>query len=213
MMELMEKAGEVVAEATGAEAGMVTAGSSAALVLGTAACLMRGSGLEEFEVQPVERLNLDGEWRDLIQRLPDTSWTRDEVVIQRAHRNAYDHAFKAAGGRLVVVGTEEDCSPEELEAAINERTAAVAFTARVEDVGVPLKKVVEIARRHDVPVIVDAASELPPRTHLKKYIAEGADLVAFSGGKQISGPNDTASYADGETSSNWRRCSRRRTAA
>ena len=191
MMELIEKSGEVIAEATGAEAGLVTAGSSAALVLGTAACIMRGSGLEGFEVQPVERLNLDGEWRDLVQRLPDASWTRDEVVIEKAHRNAYDHAFKVAGGRLVVMGTEKDCSPEELEEAINERTAAVAFTARVEDVGVPLKKIVEIAHRHDVPVIVDAASELPPRAHLRKYIAEGADLVAFSGGKQIAGPNDT----------------------
>lgn len=191
MMELMEKAGQVIAEATGAEAGLATAGSSAALVLGTAACLMRGSGLEGFEVQPVERLSLDGEWRDLIQRLPDTSWTRDEIVIQKAHRNPYDHAFKVAGGRLIVVGTDEDCSPEELEVAINERTAAVAFTARVEDIGVPLVKIVEIARRHDVLVIVDAASELPPRAHLKKYIAEGADLVVFSGGKQIAGPNDT----------------------
>jgi len=193
MMELMEKAGQIIAEATGAEAGLVTAGSSAALVLATAACIMRGSGLEEFEVQPVERLSFDGDWRGLIQRLPDASWTRDEVVIQKAHRNPYDHTFKAAGGRLVVVGTDEGCSPEELEAAINERTAAiaVAFHANLEDAGVPLKKVTAIARRHDVPVIVDAAMALPPRSNLRRFIAEGADLVAFSGGKHMSGPNDT----------------------
>jgi len=191
MMELIEKAGQVIAEATGAEAGLVTAGSSAALVLGTAACLMRGSGLERFEVHPFERLSLDGEWRDIIQRLPDASWTRNEVVLQRAHRNPYDHAFKVAGGRLIVVGTAEGCTPQELEAAINETTAAIAFTAHFEDIGVPLGKVVEIARRHDVPVIVDAAAELPPRANLRRYIAEEADLVAFSGGKQISGPNDT----------------------
>ena len=190
MLELLEKAGEVIAEATGAEAGMVTSGASAALVLGAAGCIMRGSGLERFEVQPVERLTLNGELRDLIQRLPDASWTRDEVVIQKVHRNPYDHAFKAAGGRLVVVGTCEGCSPEELEAAVSERTAAIAFTALWEDMGVPLRKVVEIARRHDVPVIVDAAAELPPRANLRRYISEGADLVVFSGGKEIGGPND-----------------------
>ncbi len=191
MMELLEKAGEVVAEATGAEAGMVTSGSSAAMVLGAAACIMRGSGLEGFDVQPVERLNLDGDWRDLMQRLPEASWTRHEFIIQKAHRNAYDHAYNVAGGKLVVVGTSESCSPEELEAAINERTAAIAFTARTEDVGVPLRRVVEIAGRHGVPVVVDAAAELPPRYNLRKYIAEGADLVVYSGGKHIAGPNDT----------------------
>ena len=191
MMELMEKAREVIAEVTGAEAGLVTSCSLAAMVLGTAACIMKGSGLERFEIQPVERLEFDQEWLDIIQRLPDTSWTRNEVVIQKVHRNPYDHAFKVPGTSLVVVGTSEDCSPEELEAAIGEKTAAVAFTARVEDVGVPLKKVVEIARRHDVPVIVDAASELPPRANLRRYIAEGADLVVFSGGKHMGGPNDT----------------------
>jgi len=191
MMELLEKAGEVVAEATGAEAGMVACGSSAALVLGTAACIMRGSGLEGFDVRPVERLDLDGEWRELVQRLPDASWTRDEVIIQRVHRNAYDHAFQAAGGRLVVVGTDEGCSPEALEEAITERTAAIAFTARMEDDGVPLREVAGIARKHGVPVIVDAAAELPPRANLRRYLDEGADLVAFSGGKHMGGPNDT----------------------
>ena len=191
MMELLEKAGEVIAEVTGAEAGMVTAGAAGAMVLGAAACIMRGSGLERFEVQPVERLSLDGEWRDLIQRLPDASWTRDEFVIEKAHRTPYDHAFNVAGGRLVVVGTSEGCSPEKLEEAIGEGTAAIVFTALWEDIGVPLRKVVEIALRHDVPVLVDAAAELPPRANLRRYISEGADLVVFSGGKEIGGPNDT----------------------
>jgi len=192
MMELIAKAGKVIAEVTGAEAGLVTAGGESSLVLGAAACIMRGSDLDEFEVQPMERLSLDGEWRDIVQRLPDASWTRHEFVIQKKHRNSYDHAYKLVGGKLVVVGTVDGCSTEELEAAINERTAAVALTyADGLEIDIPLKKVVEIAHRHNVPIIVDAASELPPRSNLRKYIADGADLVAFSGGKGISGPNDT----------------------
>lgn len=191
MMELIEKAGEVVAKITGAEAGLVTSGSSAAMVLGAAACIMKGSELEKFEPRPFERLNFDADWRDIMQRLPDTSWTRNEIIIQKAHRNAYDHAYKVAGGKLVVVGTAEDCTAEEIQGAINEKTAAVAFTGNTEDIGVPLKRVVSIAHARNVPVIVDAAAELPPRSNLKKYIAEGADLVVYSGGKGIGGPNAT----------------------
>jgi L-seryl-tRNA(Ser) seleniumtransferase len=191
MMELIERSGKVVAKVTGAEAGLITSGSSAAMVLGAAACIMKGCELEKFEARPFERLNFDQDWRDVMQKLPDTSWARNEIIIQRAHRNAYDHAYKVAGGKLVVVGTSEGCSPVELEGAISERTAAIAFTGNNEDIGVPLRKVVEIARRHNVPVIVDAAAELPPRSNLKRYISEGADLVVFSGGKHIGGPNAT----------------------
>jgi L-seryl-tRNA(Ser) seleniumtransferase len=191
MMELIEKSGEFLAKVTGAEAGLVTSGASAALVLGTAACVMRGTPLEKFDPKPVERLSLDGDWMELIQGLPGPSQPRDEVVIQRSHRNPYDHAFKVAGCRLVVVGGDRGCTVEEMEAAINERTAAVAFTARMEDVGIPLKTVSELAHRHGVPVIVDAAAELPPRSNLRRYLEEGADLVAFSGGKHIGGPNGT----------------------
>ena len=83
-MELQEKIGKEIAQMTASEAAMVTAGATAALELGAAACLMRGSGLEEHTVQPVERLQpIDGPWRALIQRLPDTTWTRNEVVIQK----------------------------------------------------------------------------------------------------------------------------------
>lgn len=191
MMELLEKAGQIIAEVTGAEAGMVTSGSTAALVLGMAACIMRDSELEKFEVQPVEKLSFDREWLDIIQKLPKISRVRSEIIIQKAHRVPYYHAFLVAGSKLVVIGTRKDCSHAELEAAINENTAAIAFTAHKENVGVPLKKVVEIASRYDIPVIVDAAAELPPRDNLRRYIAEGADLVVFSGGKKISGPNNT----------------------
>jgi len=193
MMELMEKAGQIISKATGAEAGLVTSGSFAALVLGTAACIMKGSGLEKFDVRPFERLSFDEDWQSIIQKLPSTSLKRNEIIIQKIHRIAYDYAFKLAGGKLVVVGNDYSCSSEEIEAAINERTAAIAiaFHEKLNDFGIPLRKVVEISRRHDIPVIVDAAMQLPPRENLKKYIADGADLVVFSGGKNMAGPNDT----------------------
>jgi L-seryl-tRNA(Ser) seleniumtransferase len=191
MMELMEKTGEIIAKVTNAEAGLITSGSSAALVLATAACIMRNSGLEKFMIQPVERLNLDEEWRDLIQTLPDASCFRNEIIIQNVHRNPFDHAFKVAGGKLIVVGTEKFCSLDDLKNAITDKTAAIAFTAHLENEGIPLNRVIEIAHNHNIPVIVDAAAELPPRSNLKRFIMEGADLVAFSGGKHINGPNDT----------------------
>jgi L-seryl-tRNA(Ser) seleniumtransferase len=108
-----------------------------------------------------------------------------------SHRDPFDHTFKVAGGRLIVVGTKEGCSSRELEESISDRTAAIAFMAHHEDTGLSLRDVVDIARKHDVPVIVDAAGELPPRFNLKRFVVEGADLVAFSGGKHICGPNDT----------------------
>jgi L-seryl-tRNA(Ser) seleniumtransferase len=191
MMELMEKAGEIIAEATGAEAGLVSSGASAGLVLGSVACMMRGTELENYDAKPVERIDLDGNWREIVQRLPDTSWTLNEFIIQKNHRNPYDHAFVAAGGRLKVVGDSDGCSQEELEEAINNNTAAIAFTARSEDRGLSLDEVHKISSRHNIPIIVDAAAELPPRSNLKHYINQGADLVVFSGGKHIGGPNDT----------------------
>lgn len=216
MIELMEKTGQIIADVTGAEAGLVTAGSSAALLLGAASCIMRGSGLEKFEVQPMERIDsgilagdyelqlLDGERVDLIQsartwfkketgiqRLPGAPGLKNEIIIQKTHRDVYDHMYKVAGGHFVEVGTKNGCSQGELETAITEKTGAIAFFACHEDAGLSLEKVVEIARKHDVPVIVDAASEVPPRSNLNKYIAKGADLVYYSGGKGIRGPNDT----------------------
>ena len=197
MMELIEKAGQIIAQATGAEDGVVTSGSSSGMTLAAAACIMKGSELENIDIHPFERVDLDEEWIEIIQRLPDTSWTHNEIIVQKMHRHSFDHAFKIAGANLVNVGSNEGCTPNELEARITDKTAAIAFTARVdntpEKVGknVSLKHVVDIAHKHGVPVIVDAASELPPKSNLRKCISEGADLVIISGGKHLGGPNDT----------------------
>ena len=197
MMELIEKAGEIIAEATGAEDGLVTSGSSAGMTLAAAACIMKGSELENVDTHPVERVDLDKDWIEIIQRLPDTSWTHNELIVQKMHRHSFDHAYKIAGAKLVNVGSNQGCSLKEIETAITDNTAAIAFTARVDNSpekagkNVPLKKVIELAHNHDIPVIVDAASELPPQSKLSEYIDEGADLVIISGGKHMGGPNDT----------------------
>jgi D-glucosaminate-6-phosphate ammonia-lyase len=124
-----------------------------------------------------------------MDRLPDTAGMPNEIVIPRSHRNGYDHALRAAGAQLVEVGLAErtrDPQPWEIAAAINERTVAIAFSVGFSPL--PLENVVTIAREHDVPVIVDASAALPPRGNLRKFIDAGADLVAFSGGKAIRGP-------------------------
>ena len=172
--ELQERAGAVIAEITGAEAGYVVAGAAAGLALGTAACV---AGLDVAAMD----------------RLPDTTGLKHEVVVQRGHRNAYDHAIRAAGVRFVEVGYlgypgAGGTEPWQIAAAIDERTAAIACPILDTPGTVPLREVCEIAHAHGVPVIVDAAAELPPRTNLRRFIAEGADLVVFSGGKAIGGP-------------------------
>jgi D-glucosaminate-6-phosphate ammonia-lyase len=172
MDELQDAASRVIAEATGAEAGIVTSGAAAALTLGTAACL---AGFD------VSRMN----------RLPDTAGIPCEVVVHRSHRNDYDHALRAAGARFVEVGFSYYTFPYEVEQAIAENTAALYYQAGGDGHVMPLSEFTAIAHRHAKPVIVDAAAELPPENNLRAYIEAGADLVAFSGGKHLHGPQST----------------------
>jgi len=172
--DLQEAAGRELAAATGAEAGYVTAGAAAGLAIGAAACIAG------FDVAAMDRL-------------PDTTGMRNEIVIQRSHLTAYTHALRLAGARLVEVGYlgfpgQGITWPWQIESAITERTAALAFSFGAAPGVVPLAEVVAIARRHGLPVIVDAAAALPPVENLRAVIAAGADLVAFSGGKAIGGP-------------------------
>ncbi len=172
--ELQEAAGRYLADVSGAEAGYVTAGAAAGLALAAAAAI---AGMDVA----------------VMDRLPDTAGLPNEIVIQRAHLTAYSHALRLPGARLVEVGYlgypgQGISWPWQLESAITERTVAVAYSiGRVPGV-VPLSEVVRIAHQHSLPVIVDAAAALPPRENLRRFISEGADLVAFSGGKAIGGP-------------------------
>lgn len=172
--DLQEAAGRYLAEISGAEAGYVTTGAAAGLALSAAAC-MAGLDLAAMD------------------QLPDATGLRNEIVIQRAHLTAYTHALRLPGATLVEAGYVGYPGagitwPWQIEAAISERTCALAFTVGQEHGTVPLPEMVAIAHRHGLPVIVDAAAALPPADNLLRFIAEGADLVAFSGGKAIGGP-------------------------
>ena len=176
MAQLQGRASEIIADTTGAEAGMVTAGASAGLLLGTAACL---AGLDPA------RMN----------RLPDTNGMPDEAVVVRSQRNFYDHAVRAAGARLVEVGIADrfsgagvrDAEAWEIDDAIGERTACVFYVAQPSS-RPSLAAVAAVAHAKGVPVLVDAASQLPPTRNLRRFLEEGADLVSISGGKAILGP-------------------------
>src|SRR5262249_21806708 len=145
-------------------------------VCGTAACV---TGLDPA------RMN----------RLPDTEGLPNEVVMARSQRNFYDRALRQVGVRLVEVGIPDrfsgagvrDAEPWEFEAAITSRTVALFWVAQ-RNSEPTLPAVVEVARRHHLPVIVDAAGPPPPAENLTRFIAQGADLVAISGGKAIGGP-------------------------
>lgn len=173
--ELQMQAGDYIAQVTGAEAGYVTCGAAAGLMLGAAACV---AGLDIGKME----------------RLPDTSGLKNEVIVQRPHRNSYDHALRAVGVRLVEVGWLGHAMPRpveswEIEAAINERTAAIYWPVMDNAaIVVGLAETVAAAHKHNVPVIVDAAAGLPPTAGLRSFIEAGADLVAFSGGKALRGP-------------------------
>ncbi len=176
MLDLQAAASRVIVEATGAEAGIVTAGASAALLLAAAACL---AGLDTAK----------------INRLPETGDGRCEIIIIRSQRNMYDRALRVAGARLVEVGIPDrfsgpgvrDASGFEVAHAITPRTAAIFWLAHPHSLP-SLPEVAGVARAHGLPVIVDAAAQLPPASNLRRFIAEGADLVCFSGGKAIGGP-------------------------
>ncbi len=179
MVDLQAGASRYLAEVTGAEAGYVTAGASSSLTLASAAIL---AGLDP----------------GIMDRLPDTTGIKNEFIVAREHRSGYDHAARLAGAKMVEVGMNEVVAnagvrrtePWEYEAAITPNTAAIYY-ASGPDSAPQLTKVIEVARTHSLPVIVDAAGELPPKANLRRFIEAGADLVAFSGGKALRGPQSS----------------------
>ena len=165
LVDLQEAVGKKIAEMVGVEAAMVTSGAAGAIMLGTAACVA-------------------GKDPEKIQRLPDITGMKSEVIIQKTHRNAFDHAIRNVGVRLVVVET-----PEEMENAVSEKTAMMYFLNAAQNQGrVGLEKFIEVGKRHGVPTFNDAAADVPPKEHLSDYNKMGFDLVAFSGGKGLRGP-------------------------
>jgi L-seryl-tRNA(Ser) seleniumtransferase len=177
--ELQARASETIARCTGAEAGLVSSGAAACLTLATAACL---TGLDVGKME----------------RLPHTEGMANEVIMCRTHRTGYDHAIRAAGAHIREIGFNDrgagagvrGVEPWEVEAAITPATVAVAYAATPAEQP-PLRRIAEVAAAHGLPVIVDAAAQLPPAANLRRFIAEGASLVAYSGGKALRGPQST----------------------
>lgn len=183
LSDLQARANERIAEATGAEAGYVTAGAASALTLAAAACIA-------------------GDDLGAMERLPETDGVADEIIVPRTHRSGYDHALRAAGADIVDVGTNDrhlgtgsrNVEPWEIADAITEDTVAIGYMAKPYTEP-PLDVVTDIAHGHGIPVIVDAAAELPPTNNLERFVEEDADLVAFSGGKAVRGPQTTGILA------------------
>lgn len=176
MMELQAGACRVIVRVTGAQAGIVTSGASAGILLGAAACL---AGLDPAR----------------INRLPDVVDGRNEFIVVRSQRNMYDRALAVAGAHITEIGIPDrysgpgvrDASAWEVAAAITANTAGIYYLAHPRSQP-PLIDVAAVAREHGVPLLVDAAAQLPPASNLRRFIEQGADLVAFSGGKSIGGP-------------------------
>jgi L-seryl-tRNA(Ser) seleniumtransferase len=166
--DLQDKVGERIAKLIGVEAAMVTTGAAGALLLGTAAAVA-------------------GSDPKLVARLPDTAGMRNEVILQKTHHSCYDSQLTDVGVRLIDVETAADVAK-----AVNDRTALMFFMNHADADGkIPRKEWVELARRHKVPTLLDAAADTPPVGRLTEYTQMGFDMVAFSGGKAIRGPNDT----------------------
>jgi L-seryl-tRNA(Ser) seleniumtransferase len=168
LLELQKKAGEYLAQRLKCEAAMVTAGASSALTLGTAACIgvMNGSPIQAV---PTGVGQLD----------------KDEVIIQKAHRYSYDHAIENCGTDFVEVESLDD-----YQEAFSERTVMAHFFNAAEGGQIGREDWIRVAKQHGVPTFNDAAADVPPISNLWNYTRMGFDLVTFSGGKGIRGPQN-----------------------
>ncbi len=178
--ELQDKAGERIAKLIGCEDAMVTTGTAGAITLAVAGVL---TGADETKVR----------------QLPDLAGMRSEVIIQKVHRNGYDHAVRNTGVKIVTVE-----SREQLEAAFNARTAAIYYLGGTSgdwayETPVKLDECLAIAHRAGVPVIVDAANMLPPWSNLQQLARQGVDLICTSGGKHMRGPQCSGILAGRKT--------------
>ena len=165
--ELQKKAGEYLATKLKCEGALVSAGAASALTLGTAACMTVGN-------------------RKSPDLLPtDVSTLKNEVIVQKAHRYGYDHAMKNCGVRIVEVETLED-----YERAFTDRTVMTNFFNAAEEGQIGREDWIRVAHKHGVPCFNDAAADVPPISNLWNYTQMGFDLVTFSGGKGIRGPQN-----------------------
>lgn len=165
LTKLQDAVGAKIAGMIECEAAMVTSGAAGALTCGTAACL---TGTDQQK----------------ILRLPDLTGMKSEVLVQKTHRYGYDHAVRACGVRMVEIETAA-----EYERAAGPQTAMALFFNDAEPRGqINAEQWVALGKKHGIPTFNDASADVPPVTNLKKYTKMGFDLVTFSGGKGICGP-------------------------
>lgn len=173
--ELQHAAGDYIARLTHNEGAFITNGAAGAIQLAAAVCMCRGSAYRYM-------------------RLPEcgADMCRDFVVMRSQH-NAYDKAIEGAGGRIIEIGDADETLECELEGVLERGAAAVFYFVSIlyKRASMPLETVIELAHRYNTPVIVDAAAQLPPKENLWKFTHMGADLVIFSGGKTLCGPQDS----------------------
>ena len=167
LLELQAKAGEYLAKRLRCEAAMVTAGAASALTLGTAACMTVAQKSAPHDMPT------------------DVAGLGNEVIVQKAHRYGYDHALRNCGIRFVEVETMAD-----YEAAFNERTVMAHFYNAAEQGQIGREDWIRVAHKHSIPCFNDAAADVPPISNLWNYTQMGFDLVTFSGGKGIRGPQN-----------------------
>jgi L-seryl-tRNA(Ser) seleniumtransferase len=168
LMELHKAAGEYLARRLRCEGALVTSGAAASIRLATAACITRGN-------------------KSAIVNIPtDMEGLKNEVIVQQAHHYDYDHAIRDCGAKFVDVETLDD-----YERAFSDRTVMTQFFNAAEGGHISREDWVRVAHKHGVPCFNDAAADVPPIANLWNYTAMGFDLVAFSGGKGIRGPQCT----------------------
>lgn len=171
MEELHEKAGRRIAELLNVEAACVTCGAAAGLAVATAACM---TGLR----------------KSFAYQLPDTTGMKDEILVLKCHRDLYDQSMLLTGAKFVEVGVTSYAFAQQIEDKISDRTAAFFFTCEAETMrgSIPFEEIAAVCKAHGVPIIVDAAAELPPKKNIRRYLDMCASFVVFSGGKELRGP-------------------------
>nr|WP_199081493.1 aminotransferase class V-fold PLP-dependent enzyme [Pedobacter sp. ASV19] len=164
MYELQDKVGAKIAEMLKCEAAMVTSGAACAIVLGTAAAIT-GTDAEK------------------IRQLPNLPGPRPEVIMQKKHRYLFDQAVTTTGAKIIEVDTVQ-----EMKEAMNQHTVMALFFNGAEESSISHEDFLSVAQEHRVPTFLDAAADVPPVENLFKFQKMGFDLVTFSGGKMIRGP-------------------------
>jgi L-seryl-tRNA(Ser) seleniumtransferase len=175
LVELQRRVGERIAQLTGNEACYISSGAAAGMAIAIAGCIA-------------------GSDPDKVHLLPHVEGPPPEVVVHRAHRNGYDQAARQTGADLVEIGQSSGTTTAELEAAFSPRTACVLYFAGAHYApgALPLNDVVEFAHARDIPVLVDAAAQIPPIANLWRFTREeGADAAIISGGKGLRGPQSS----------------------